>query len=86
MNLKTKTEDSRSPRGARADAETPEAIYLIKHVSSLRATYQIRLLALKAAESGKILVLMAPRTCRFDPSLEALVMAMSGRIRREDLP
>jgi len=86
MNQENQEPASRLPRGARADAESPEAIYLIKHASSLRATYQIRLLALKAVESGKDLVLMVPRTCRFDPSLEALCLGTSGTIRREDLP
>jgi hypothetical protein len=86
MNQETQEPAPRRSRGARADAESPEAIYLIKHVSSLRATHQIRLLALKAVESGKDLVLMVPRTCRFDPSLEALCLATSGAVRREDLP
>ena len=75
-----------TPRGARPDAETTSAIYLIKNVSSLRATYQIRLLALKAAETGKKLVLKVPAACAFDPALQGLVKETDGLIRREDMP
>jgi hypothetical protein len=73
------------PRGARPDAETPGSIHLVKNVSSLRATYQIRLLALRAAQAGKRLVLEVPRSCRFQPDLSGLAAAMPDVIRREDL-
>jgi len=74
------------PRGTRPDAETPEKIYLIKNVSVLRATYQVRLLMLKATEQGKKLVLKVPRACRFDGSLMDLAVATPGVIQREDIP
>jgi len=74
------------PRGTRPDAETPEMIYLVKNVSALRATYQVRLLTLKAAGQGKKLVLKVPRACRFDDSLMDLAKATPGVIQREDLP
>jgi hypothetical protein len=73
-------------RGSQADAETFEKIYLFKNVPALRATYQIRLLALNAGASGKKLVLMVPRTCLFDESLDGLIQAMPDVILREDLP
>ncbi len=73
-------------RGSQADAETFEAIYLFKNVSFLRATYQIRLLALNAGAAGKKLVLKVPRSCSFDDSLDGLIQAMPDVIRREDLP
>ena len=63
------------PRGTRPDAETPDRIHLIKNVSALRATYQVRLLALKASSEGKKLVLHVPAACRFDPSLAELAGA-----------
>jgi hypothetical protein len=72
------------PRGTRPDAETPRRIYLVKQVLVLRATYQIRLLALKAAAQGKQLVLQVPRGCRFDRPLADLAAAMPGVIQRED--
>jgi hypothetical protein len=75
-----------TPRGTRADAETEERIYLVKNVTSLRATYQVRLLALKAAETGKKLVLKVPAVCRFDPSLEQLISRTGNLIEREDIP
>ncbi len=72
-------------RGARPDAETASRIILIKRVSVLRATYQVRLLALKAAETGKSLILQVPPTCRFDASLQELIGLRPSLIRREDL-
>jgi len=76
---------NRMLRGARPDAETFDKAYLIKKVSSLRATYQIRLLAIATAAQGKKLVLKVPRICRFDTSLQGLMQAMPGVIQREDL-
>lgn len=60
------------PRGARPDAETHNRIYLIKNVSLLRATYQVRLLAFRAVEARKKLVIRIPESCKLAPSLSAL--------------
>jgi hypothetical protein len=57
---------------------------LIKNVSVLRATYQIRLLAFKAVESRKTLTLNVPKSCRFHPSLEDLIEVTGKAIRREN--
>jgi len=76
---------ARTPRGSRPDAETPEKLYLIKAVPALRATYQVRLLAFRAAQEGKRLVLRVPRACRFDPYLQEMIRAFPGIIEREDL-
>jgi hypothetical protein len=76
----------RRPRGSRADAETSEGIYLIKNVSRLHATYQVRLLAFAARERGKRLVLVVPCSCAFAPGLEGLIRSSLGTIQREDLP
>ena len=73
------------PRGARADAETSDGIYLIKNVARLHATYQVRLLAFAARERGKQLVLVVPPPCQFEPELRALMDAQPEAIRREDL-
>ena len=73
-------------RGSQADAETFDDIYLFKNVSFLRATYQIRLLALNAGAAGKRLVLKVPSSCGFDDSLEGLIQAMPDVIHREALP
>lgn len=72
-------------RGTCPDAETSERITLIKAVTLLRATYQVRLLALKAAETGKILVLKVPAACNFDSSLNRLIRSAPGLIQRENL-
>ena len=69
MSLQFRYTPHQVPRGARPDAETFDKIYLVKNVSVLRSTYQIKLLAFKAVESRKNLVLIVPKTCRFDSSL-----------------
>jgi hypothetical protein len=74
-----------SLRGVQPDAETPDKVYLFKNVSILRATYQIRLLALGAAAIGKSLILKVPPACRFDHALDGLIQAMPDVIHREDL-
>jgi len=73
------------PRTSRPDAETSNNIYLIKNVSILRATYQIRLLCFKATDSGKKLVLKVPNTCQFHSSLRDLIKTTNKTIKREDM-
>jgi hypothetical protein len=73
------------PRGSCPDAETIDKIYLIKNVSMLRATYQVRLLAFKATESRKKLMLKVPKTCQFHASLKELIKTTTPTIKREDL-
>ena len=74
------------PRGSRADSETSDGIYLIKNVSRLHATYQVRLLAFAARERGKRLVLVVPPSCQFEPGLRELMEMRPGLIVRENLP
>ena len=71
-------------RGARADAEAFNKMYLIKNVSTLRATYQIRLLAFKAVDSGTKLVLRVPYACEFDHTLNELIKTCGDSILREN--
>lgn len=71
------------PRGTRPDAETSDKLYLIKNASVLRATYQIRLLALRAVELRKKLVLRVPKSCKFHPSLKTLIRTTGNTIKRE---
>jgi hypothetical protein len=73
------------PRGSRPDAETSDSIYLIKNVTVLRATYQIRLLAFKALESHKKLFLKVPLTCKFHSTLKSLIKTTGKIIKREEL-
>lgn len=58
-----------TPRGTRADAEQGHKLYLFKNVSSLHATYQIRLLTYRAQQEGKKLVIRVPKHCRKEDSL-----------------
>lgn len=59
-------------RGARPDAVMNNRLYLIKNVSGLRATYQIRLLLYRAVQEGMKLVLDVPKACRLSDDLKAL--------------
>jgi hypothetical protein len=77
--------ERRIPRGSRPDAESAGKIYLIKHVSILRATYQVRLLSFIASRQGKKLVLRVPAGCRFDAVLQDLLLARPDILEREDI-
>jgi hypothetical protein len=72
------------PRGTMADGEKFNRLYLIKNVTSLRATYQIRLLAFRAVTEGLKLVLKVPSACEFQPSLLDLIKKTENAILRED--
>ncbi len=60
-------------------------MYLIKSVSVLRATYQIRLLAFFALEQNKKLVLSVPKECVFHRTLKDLIKSVPAVIKREVL-
>lgn len=66
------------------DSEAFNRMYLIKNVSSLRATYQIRLLAFRAVEKKMQLVLRVPAACIFDDSLNDLVAKCDKALVREN--
>lgn len=71
-------------RSARPDAEKFNVMYLIKSVSKLRATYQIRLLAFKAVTDKTKLVLSVPAHCEFSASLQELIKTCGNAVVRED--
>lgn len=60
------------PRGSLPDAETHDRIYLLKNVSRLHATYQVRLLLYKAEQANKKLVLRIPKACKLARDLTEL--------------
>jgi len=66
------------------DAEAFNKMYLIKNVSKLRATYQIRLLAFRALEKKQQLVLRVPSACVFDDSLNDLIKKSGRAVIREN--
>lgn len=59
-------------RGTRPDAETFDKLLLIKRVSELRATYQIRLLAYRAVQESRKLVIEVPKECKVHSGLREL--------------
>ena len=61
------------PRGVRADAEQGKKIYLLKNVSVMHATYQVRLLAYRALKEGKKLVIKVPKHGERGESLRLLM-------------
>jgi hypothetical protein len=65
-------------RGARPDAQVGNRIYLIKLVSSLRLTYQIRLLAFMAYSQKLQLVLRLPKDALVHESLARFVDDLRG--------
>jgi hypothetical protein len=85
MSLQFRYTPHQVPRGARPDAEMFNKIYLVKNVSFLRATYQIRLLAFKAVDTHKKLMLKVPRACKFDSSLKELIKMTGKIIQRENI-
>ena len=58
------------PCRTRPDAETADALVLVKYAAALHATYQVRTLAERAMREGKRLVLLVPRGFRPASSLQ----------------
>jgi hypothetical protein len=69
------------PRGTRPDAVTEEALYLIKNVTRLRLTNQIRLSTFMAIRRGLTVVIAIPRTCELSAPLLAFRADHAGVIR-----
>jgi hypothetical protein len=61
------------PRGSRPDAVAGNDAYLVKAVSYLRLTYQIRLLTFLASESGARLTIRVPNGCSTSPELASFL-------------
>ena len=72
-----------TPRGARPDADVSGKLYLIKNVSELRLTYQIKLLAFMAKTKGKKLIVQLPKGAKVHESLRDFVREMSGLVKIE---
>ena len=85
MSMKYAYTRHQVPRGSRPDAETYDRMYLIKRLSVLRATYQVRLLAYSAVEQNKKLILSVPKECVFHGTLKDLVKSVPAVIKREVL-
>lgn len=70
-------------RGSRPDAEVGSKLYLLKKVPILHATYQVRLLAFRAQQEQKQLVIRGPAAFKAGPSLRDLMAELRGIIRIE---
>lgn len=68
MNFDHKKNKSGKLRGAACDEESHLGFGLFKNVSYLRLTYQIKLLAYRAAKEKKLLVISVPEFCELSPS------------------
>jgi len=67
-------------RGALPDSQDRQRICLVKNVTMMRATYQVRLLMFLASEAGKKLVIFVPQHCKLHPSLNRLIAEFSKTI------
>ncbi len=70
-------------RTSRPDAVRNDAFFLIKNVSTLRLTYQIRLLTLRASETGRKLIIRVPAACVIHRTLRTFRTEHSKIIRIE---
>ena len=70
-------------RGTRPDAEDYGKYYLIKKVSEMRATYQVRLLLYMATGNESKLILMIPKKAKIHKSLRKLQKQFSKHIKIE---
>jgi len=72
-----------TPRGAKADNEAGDKVFLIKGVSQLRLTYQIKLLAYMVQTQQKKLIIKLPKDAKIHASLKAFVRDLNGIIKIE---
>lgn len=70
-------------RGAKADAEVADKLYLIKNVSELRLTYQARMLTYMAQTRGKKLIIQLPKEAKVHNSLREFVREWSQLVKIE---
>ncbi len=71
------------PRGSKPDADIGDKLYLIKNVSQLRLTYQVKMLAYMAKTRGKKLFIQLPKGAKVHASLKNFVNEMSGLVKIE---
>jgi len=57
-------------RGSLPDAESHDSLLLIKRVSEMRATYQVRLLTFFAIQTGRKLTIELPKKSKLHKSLK----------------
>jgi hypothetical protein len=72
-----------TPRGTMPDAEVGNVLYLIKNVSEMRLTYQVRLLTYMASSKGKKLHIKLPSSAKLHSSLRDFVREHVGLLKIE---
>ena len=72
-----------TPRGAKPDAEVGDKLYLIKNVSMMRLTYQVKLLTYLARRDEKKLIVQLPRHSKVSASLRDFVHNFRDVVRIE---
>jgi hypothetical protein len=70
-------------RGSRPDATVGSTAYIVKKVTRMRLTYQIRLLTFLAEEQRGRLVVRVPRGCALSPDLRTFVKRHASVLRIE---
>jgi hypothetical protein len=68
---------SQRPRGSRPDIMKGDSWYLLKNVTLLRLTYQIKLLTFGAGQEGAHLVIRVPQQCRLSSDLRTFLADQS---------
>lgn len=83
MEIEFKYTSHQVARGARPDAEVNGKLYLIKNVSLMRLTYQIKLLTYLAQLRGKKLRVQLPAKTKVHPSLRDFVRSHAEIVKIE---
>jgi len=65
------------------DAENATALYLLKNVSEMRLTYQVKLLAYMAHTRGKRLYIRLPSKAKLHDTLRDYVCERDGLVKIE---
>jgi hypothetical protein len=82
-SYRSETEDP--IRRTRADAAKGNTKYLFKNTSTLRLTYQIRVLTFQAADAGGQLIIRLPISCRIHSTLREFANQHSKFIKLETI-
>jgi hypothetical protein len=78
-----RTPRRQAARGSRPDATDGSSWYLIKKVTHLRLTYQIKLLTFAAGESGARLIIRVPVGCQVSAPLLEFLETHRARVTLE---
>jgi hypothetical protein len=78
-----RTPRRQAARGSRPDATDGPSWYLMKKVTHLRLTYQIKLLTFAAGESGARLIIRVPGGCQVSDALHDFLLTHRARATLE---